>query len=393
MARRRSVARFPHVRASERPSRRGRPGSPATPGAPDGRDRQAAREVQEEVEEVVTSRDVARAAGVSQTTVSRVLQESALVSPELRARVLAAFDELGYTPNAVARAMKTRRADTIGVVAADLTNPFYPEVVEALSVEIRRRGKRLILWNSNSAGEESATSAIRERLVDGVIFTTSTVDSVVGDTPLVEALARGAPCVLITRGVPGLPCDQVLSDNRSGADAVAELLVSAGHRRIGYIAGPDSASSAAERASGFIDGLRTRGFDIEAELLVLDGGFSQEMGAHAATTWLSAEDPPTAVFCGNDLSAFGVLGAARRMGVEIPDDLWVIGFNDIAQASWPALDLSTVRQPLDRMAERAVELLCRRIEGTDAEPVTERLDTRLVLRGTTDPRLRTEPLR
>lgn len=340
---------------------------------------------------MVTSRDVARAAGVSQTTVSRVLRASSPVSPPLRTRVLAACDELGYSPNAAARAMKTRRADTIGVVAADLTNPFYPEVVEALSSEIRKRGKRLILWNSNSAGEESATSAIRERLVDGVIFTTSSIDSALGDTPLVEALKRGAPCVLVTRGVPGLQCDQVLSDNRAGAIEVAELLVHAGHRRIGFVKGPMSASSAVERAEGFLTGLEAEGFDVENGLLIRDGDFSQSSGALAAEAWLHSQAPPTAVFCVNDIAAFGVLGAARNMGVSVPKDLWVIGFNDIAQARWPILDLSTVRQPLDRMAERAIELLCLRIEGSDAEPVTERLPTRLVLRGTTDPRRRTEP--
>jgi LacI family transcriptional regulator len=339
---------------------------------------------------MVTSRDVARAAGVSQTTVSRVLQRSPLVRPELRDRVLKAFDELGYTPNAVARAMKTQRADTIGVVAANLTNPFYPEVVEALSNEISRRGKRLLLWNTAAAGEESATSAIRERLVDGVIFTTSTLDSAVGETPLVEALRRGAPCVLVTRGVPDLACDQVLSDNRGGAQDVARLLVEAGHRRIGFLAGPESASSATERREGFIDGLLAAGFDVDGGLLIAEGDFSQRSGAVATERWLADNDPPTAIFCVNDIAAFGALGAARRLGVDIPSQLWVIGFNDIAQAGWPALDLSTVRQQLDRMAERAVELLCRRIDGDTSEAVTERLPTSLVLRGTTDPALRTD---
>lgn len=345
---------------------------------------------------MVTSRDVARAAGVSQTTVSRVVRNSDAVRPATRERVLRAFEELGYAPNAAARAMKTSRTGTIGVVVASITNPLYPEVVEALSLAIERSGRRMLLWNSGEAGERSAIEAIQQRLVDGLIFTTATLDSATTETTLTEALRHGSPCVLVTRGVEGLRCDQVVGDNRGGAALVVDYLAAAGHRRIAFVTGPQNASTSVEREQGFLASMREHGIDVLPEFLER-GDFTHDAGEAVARRWLKSSAPPTAIFCANDVTAFGVLGAARVLGVHVPDDLWVVGFNDIALASWPAFDLTTVHLPRQDIATRAVERLLARIDDPDRDVEIDRFPARLVVRGSTartpgpDPDLRLLP--
>lgn len=331
---------------------------------------------------MVTSRDVARAAGVSQSTVSRVIRDSASVRPETRAKVVRAFAELGYTPNAMARAMKTQRTGTMGVVVANLTNPLYPEVVEALSKEIARAGRRMLLWNSGDAGERSAIDAIHERLVDGVVFTTATRDSKTGDNPLAEALRLGAPCVLVNRSVDGAPCDQVLSDNEGGAEQVVAYLAGAGHHRIAFLGGPSDASTAVEREQGFRRAAERHGMVIDPALVAY-GDFDHEAGLSNARRWLRSDRPPSAIFCVNDVSAFGVLGAARELGVDVPGDLWVVGFNDIAAASWPAFDLTTVRQSYEVIARRAIEQLSARIDDPQRDVQVDRFPVELIVRGST----------
>lgn len=277
---------------------------------------------------MVTSRDVAEAAGVSQATVSRVLQNSDKVTPATRQRVLRAMELIGYAPNAPARAMKTRRTGSIGVVVASITNPFYPEVLEALSEQLARVGQRMILWKSEGPGDRTALDAIRQGLVDGVVFTTVTSKS----AALYEALHRRAPVVLVNRGVVGLPCDQVTSDNIGGSRAVAEYLVRSGHRRIGFVAGPPLPSTAVERERGFREGLLARGVPL-ADELCRPGDFSHGSGHAAMRSLLALPDPPTAVFCANDLTAFGAIDGARSAGRLEPDDVWLIGYDDVRMAS------------------------------------------------------------
>ena len=174
---------------------------------------------------MVTSRDIARLAGVSQATVSRVLQDSPRVSPETRRRVLQVLEEMNFAPDARARAMVTKRTGNVGVVVDDITNPFYPEVVEALGRTLDERGLRMMLWDAVGAGEQGAVEAIRQRLVDGVVFTTATSSS----TALANAAELGLPLVLFNRSVPDVDCDQVVSDNRAGGRLVADHLADLGH--------------------------------------------------------------------------------------------------------------------------------------------------------------------
>lgn len=333
---------------------------------------------------MVTSHDVARAAGVSQATVSRALRGHPSVRPETRERVLRALEQVGYTPNAVAQAMRTRRTGTVGLVVANLTNPFYPEVVEALGAEIAGRERRMLLWNSGRGGERSAFEAIHQGLVDGLVFTTVTSDDALGDTPLREALEQQVPLVLVTRGLPEVDCDQVTGDHWDGVSQAVDHLLGLGHERIAFIGGPEHASTARERREAFDGVVAERGLSVPPELRC-PGDFSHAAGGRAFAALSQLHRPPTAVVCVNDLTAFGVLDAARLAGMAVPAELSVVGYNDISLASWEAFDLTTVRQPLPEMAATALELLLDRIEEPGRSSVQRRFPNRLVVRGSTGP--------
>ncbi|MGH3665381.1 MAG: LacI family DNA-binding transcriptional regulator [Egibacteraceae bacterium] len=327
---------------------------------------------------MVTSRDVARVAGVSQATVSRVLSGSSKVHPATRERVQRALSATGYSPNAMARAMRTRRTGTIGVVVARMTNPFYPELIRVLSHHLGALDLRMILWDSEGPGEISAVEAIRQSVVDGVIFTTATAESVA----LHAALSKKAPVVLVNRSVEGLPCDQVTSENANAAQSIADYLVEAGHRRIGVVAGPPQASTATEREKGFRMGLSRHGIDLPPELVCV-GDFSHSHGHTAIRRLLGFGQPPSAVFCVNDLIAFGALDGARAANCSVPDDLWIVGHDDIQMASWEAFDLTTVRQPIGDMVRTALHMLLERIDHPDKEPEHRRFPSKMVVRGST----------
>lgn len=337
---------------------------------------------------MVTSRDVARTAGVSQATVSRVLQGSDKVSPATRERVLHAVVTTGYSLNGVARAMKTRRTGTIGVVVARITNPFYPEVLEALSAELATAGQRMVLWTSEGPGDVSALAAIREGMVDGVVFTTVTAESV----PLQEAVRLRAPLVILNRSVEVLACDQVTSDNVAGSRAVAQYLVAHGHRRIGFIGGPPGPSTSAERRRGFREGLAAAGITWE-DTLCRAGDFSHADGHLAMRELLSLDDPPTAVFCVNDLTALGAVDGARSVGRRVPEDVWLVGYDDIAMAAWESFDLTTVRQPVPDMAAVAVRMLLDRTQDPSLAARHHRFPHQIVVRGSTAHRAPPAPVR
>jgi LacI family transcriptional regulator len=330
----------------------------------------------------MTSRTIAELSGVSQTTVSRVLSNHPNVSDATRNRVLRVLEQTSYAPNASARAMRTGSTRVIGVVAGAVTNPFYPRLVEALHATISRRGRQMTLWiasddSSRDAGERAALAAVSEGAVDGVIFTTVTL----GSLALRGALERHAPIVLINRTLRSFPCDSVSTDNHAGASAVAAYFVAHGRRRPAIITGPKSVSTSSERESGFRSGLRDAGVPL-TNRHVIRGEFTHAAGRNAMLTMLRS-DPPDAVFCVNDVVAFGALDAARETGVAVPEDLWVVGFDDTELASWAAFDLTTVRQRIDELARVGLDLLLDRLGDRDAPRATRRLKAELVVRGST----------
>lgn len=325
----------------------------------------------------VTSTDVARRAGVSQATVSRVLGGSDRVAEPTRSRVLQAMAELGYSPNLVARAMKTKRTSSVGVLVAQLRNPFYPELLLAIGGALDRAGQRMVLFSADSS-EDAALDAIGQGLVDGVMFTSGSAES----PALRAAIAKGAPVVLLNRSLPGFTGDQVTNDNPAGAAALAEHLVGLGHRRIAFLGGPAEASTTSERADAFRARLAALGAPLDPAL-VLSGPLTYESGAARIRQLLSTPERPTAVFGVNDITAIGAIDGARGMGVAVPDELSVVGYDDIDQADWAAYRLTTVRQPVEAMARRGVELLIERIADPGIAPRYERLPAELVQREST----------
>lgn len=327
---------------------------------------------------MVTSRDVAELAGVSQATVSRVLSSSTKLSPATKARVQAAMETLGYVPHAGAQAMRTRRTNTIGVVVADLTNPFYPEVLDELSRELDAAGFRVVLWNAGGGSHHDALKAIREHAVDGVIFTTATEDSL----ELQAAIEKNSPILLINRVVEGLECDQVTSSNTAGGTAVADYLLAHGKTRVAFIGGAENASTSRERGRGFLGRMAEQGRAVP-EHFRFNGGFSHDISAQVTSRLLSRADRPQAIFCANDHMAFGALDALRFHRIQ-PKDCWVIGYDDVDMAAWDSFSLTTVRQPSREMARIGAGMLVSRIHSPRRAPRRVNFPCDLIVRGSTE---------
>lgn len=327
----------------------------------------------------LTSRDIASIAGVSQTTVSRVLSGAAHVSEETRARVLAVLDETGYVPNTAARLMRTRTSGVIGVVVGRVTSPFYPEILDHLAGAIAARGRLMSVWISDAAEEGGTLEAIDHGAVDGFVYMTATIDS----RSLQSALRRGSPIVLVNRPLPGVPCDQVVADSPAGGAAIARHFLDGNRERIGIIGGPGELPIIREREDGFLAELRSAGRPLEQRLSV-GGGLTHGDGYRAMRELLEASEAPDAVYCINDVVAMGAIDAARDLGAIVPEDVWVAGFDDIQMASWGAYSLTTVRQPMAEMAGRAIDFVVERITGTaPADPREVRLAAELIVRRST----------
>jgi LacI family transcriptional regulator len=283
----------------------------------------------------------------------------------------------GCVPNEQALAMRTRRTGTIGVVTGRITNPFYPELIDALSNAITRRGLRMVLWASDAAsGETGAMEAMRGRLVDGIIFTSATE----GSPSLTAAVELELPIVLVIRSLEGIRYDQVTSDNRLGGARAAELFLQAGRTDVAVVGGSEAISTGRERRAGFLEYLRDRGIVVPNERII-DSDFSHDAAKEAGRTLFASHASPRAIFCVNDVIAFGVLDAAKEQGISVPDDAWVIGYDNTHMSSWNLFDLTTLTQPVHEIAEMGVQMLLRRVNNK-ARPVEYRRFTpNLIVRG------------
>lgn len=326
-----------------------------------------------------TSHEVARLAGVSQATVSRVLRKDPRVRPEIRERVMRVLEQTKYQPNAAARAIRAGRSGSVGVVVARLAYPLYPAMLQSISAQLEQRGQRMIVWDAEPGGDLPAAQALRQGIVDGVILTAATGSSAF----LQDIVSPRAPVVLVNRTVPGYPSDQVSSDNRAGGDEVARYLVRAGRSRPGLIGGLLRARTIHDREMGFREGLRSAGNPLQEHRFHRVDEFSHAHGREAIRRLLELADPPDAVFCVNDVLACGAIDGARALGVRVPEDLWIVGYDDIELASWDAYDLTTVRQPMHEMTARAIDLLMSRIAVPDQPQRDVCLPNALVIRGST----------
>jgi LacI family transcriptional regulator, galactose operon repressor len=331
----------------------------------------------------VTSHDVARLARLSQSTVSRALRNDPRVAAETRERVLAAAASLGYVPNALARNLVLRATRTVGMLVTDIGNPFYPILIAPLHDELAGLDYRMVLLTERieGDGDRAPLEALVDRGIDGAVLTTSTVDSSVPG----ELIRRGIPFVLLAREVDGVAADAAVADNALGASLIAAEILRVGHRRIGAVFGPANTSTGRDRERGFRAGLAAAGVDLPDEV-VRRGGFVVASGYEAMRELMALPERPTVVACFNDLVAIGALNAARTLGLEVPRDVSITGWDDLPIAAWDLVRLTTVGQSMDEMARTAARLLVERIEGrAGAEARRILFEPRIVMRETLGP--------
>jgi DNA-binding LacI/PurR family transcriptional regulator len=347
--------------------------------------------------------DVAKLAGVSQAAVSRTFTPGASVAPVTREKVLTAAKTLGYRPNAIARSLITHSTNIIGIVMVRFSNPFYWRVFKEFTKKLQKQGYWTLLFNvaDGEQVEETLLTALQYQ-VDGIIITSATLSSGLVN----ECLRAGTPVVLFNRYVLGARANAVCCDNVSGGRMVAEALLSAGHRRLAYIAGEEGSSTNQDRKQGFTEGLkeyqnesatvvesfmhrqegfseRIKEYGVEAPLWESAGQYTYEAGQAAAQRLLTQDNPPDAIFCASDLIAMGAFDQAKQMGIKIPDDLAIVGYDDIDMTAWPNYNLSTVRQPIDRMVDTTIETVMNAINHPESDTVMKWLQPTLIKRGTT----------
>lgn len=328
----------------------------------------------------VTIRDVARAAGVSVATVSRVVNGTAVVREETRLRVEEEVARLAYSPNAAARSLITSRTSTVGVVLPDIWGEYFSEVIRGIDLAARQAGYHVLVSSSHSDAAETrdVLRAMHGR-VDGVIVMSP------HEPPrtLEGSLPPALPVVFLNSAPGGTRHPSLSVDNRGGARAMAAHLLGLGHRRVAFVTGPSSNFDAAERLRGFRDALRAAGLPA-ARAVEVAGDFSEESGEKAGEAICRLAPRPTAVFAANDSMAIGVLVALRRAGLDVPGGVAVAGFDDIPVARFAHPPLSTVRHDIRSLGERAFARLLACIEGEAPSPAArEVFPFRLVLREST----------
>lgn len=324
----------------------------------------------------VTITDVADAAGVSVATVSKVINARYGVAAATSSRVQEVIEQLGYESSLVARSMRSHRTHVIGILVAEF-EPFSAEILKGAASALLETDYELLAYTgarqSGGAGwEQRYLSRLSGTLIDGALVVTPTVVEPDTDIPVVTIDPHTGPV-----GIP-----TVDSDSYTGALLATRHLTGLGHRRIGFLTGRPDLASSALREAGYVEALREVGVRVDPAL-VRTGDYRTD-GAHLpATELLTLADRPTAIFAANDLSAIGVMDVARDLGIDVPGDLSVVGFDDIPESTATTPPLTTVHQPIQQMGATAVRLLVGLLSGTPAEQTHVTLPTSLVVRGTT----------
>jgi DNA-binding LacI/PurR family transcriptional regulator len=328
-----------------------------------------------------TLEEVAHLAGVSRATVSRVVNGSPRVSPDVRTEVQAAIEQLGYVPNRAARSLVTRRSDSIAVVITEPTarlfsDPFFPRLLRGISSELAARDRQLVLLMPESAADETRTADyLTAGHVDGALLV-----SLHANDPLPDRLtAAGIPMVLVGRPPKGTKASYVDVDNRQGAQAAVGHLVAGGRRVIATIAGPRDMAAGMDRLAGYRDALTEAGIAHDPTLEATSD-FTQDGGAAAMTQLLAARPDIDGVFAASDLMAVGALAALAAAGRRVPADVAVVGFDDSPVATSTTPQLTSVRQPIEAMGREVARLLVDAVEASDLVPRRVILATELVRR-------------
>jgi len=323
----------------------------------------------------VTSSEVARRAGVSQSAVSRTFTPGASISPKTRAKVVAAAQELGYRPNAIARSLITNRSRIIAVVMAYLENLFYPDVLEELGRLLVKENYRLLLFTGHmDRDSDPVFDQVMQYRVDGIILASTTLSSHLSE----ECAAAGIPVVLFNRTTERDAVSSVTTRNREGGRRIAEFLIAGGHKRFGYISGVESSSTNRDRFAGYSEALAEAG---HKDIIVGVGNYDRATAEAVARDMLSGPDRPDALFVANDHMAVAVMDVVRyELGLEIPKDLSIVGYDDVGPARWTAYGITTMSQPLKRMVEATVGILMGQISSGEIEAEHRILSGDLIVR-------------
>jgi LacI family transcriptional regulator len=322
----------------------------------------------------VTIRDVAVRAGVSVATVSKVINDRYGVSSETAARVQAVIDELGYESSIVARSLRNHRTNVVGVLVSDI-EPFSAELIKGAARALRGTGYELVVYSAGGRSpdrvgwENRALSRLGGTLIDGALLV----------TPTVVGPSWGAPVVAVDPHTGSDEVPTVDADNRRGAQLATQHLLDLGHRRIAFVGGRTDLESARLRQLGHTETLQRAGLEVDPDL-VRTGSYDVDESRAAAAELLSLPHPPTALFAANDVSAIAVMAEAASRGLRVPEDLSVVGFDDVPESAMTRPGLTTVHQPIQEMGERAVHVLVGLLAGRAPDAMHETLPTHLVER-------------
>jgi LacI family transcriptional regulator len=326
----------------------------------------------------ITIKDVAKRAGVSPATVSRVVGAYGYVSRESRQKVMTAIRQLGYRPNAIARSLVKRSSSVIGMVVTDIQNPFFARLVRGVEQAIWGKGYALFLANSDEdvVREQAILTILEEKQVDGLILVPASSEKT---HHLHHLLDLDIPIVLLDRAAKGINVDTVLVDNEKGAYQAVTHLISLGHRRIGLIIDNLDITTNMERMAGYRRALNEAGLPVE-EGLIRSCQFTEQSAYEITLEMFRQENPPTALFTANNFMTIGALRALHTSGLRIPDDVAIVGFDDLesSQACWP--NLTAVAQPAYAMGTTAAERLLSRLSNNASPPMEIRLQTEFIIR-------------
>ena len=324
-----------------------------------------------------TIKDVANLAGVHPSTVSRVINDNSRISEKTKNKVLLIIKKLGYTPNAIARGLKTKRTQTLGMLIPDITNPFFAELARGVEDAANKNNFNVILCNTDDKLKKERTylEILRGKRVDGLILGTAHIR----DKSILELEKKKFPYILVSRNIEGLDKNCVIVDDVAGGIMVTEYLIKLGHRRIAHITGPLKTRSALNRLKGYK--LALKKYEIEyRDELVGEGDFRIKGGYQVMKRFLKLAEPPTAIFAANDLLALGAIQVILKKKYHIPEDFCIIGFDDIRLASFVYPPLTTVSQPMLEMGALAVKMLLKIIEEEEFNQKKEILEPKLIIR-------------
>jgi LacI family transcriptional regulator len=333
-----------------------------------------------------TLKEVAERAGVHVTTASRALNPatSSLVNPDTIRRVQAAAQELRYQPNAIARGLKTARSMSVGVLLPDLTNPLFPPIVRGIEEVLAAGGYTTLIANTDNDPERQVAlfDTLRARQVDGVIAATARRD----DRLFLNAHKDGVKIVLVNRRVTGSGIPSVTGDDHDGVAMAVRHLIELGHTRIAHVAGPADTATGQSRLRAYQQTLEDAGLTADPTLIATAAEFTESDGAAATRAMLDTADPaPTAVVAGNDMIALGCLDVLAERGLRCPDDISLVGFNDMAFVDRLSPPLTTVRVPHYEIGSEAARMLLERLANPDVPAKSITLPVTLVVRGSTAP--------